>query len=339
MVKSRFLGGSAVAVLIGSGLAMSPTASVAMVAEAPTKAVCVDEHGHVVDEHGQARVPRGEALGLDPNTLTAAEIEAMEGQAARLVGDRDRLAARANGSVTVPVHVHVLVRNNGSGNVANWRINRQIAVLNEAFSGGSSVAAANTPFRFKLVSIARTRNTDWYDMDSQDSVQARRALRIGDATHLNFYVNNFAGDLEGLLGFATFPGSYQSSPKLDGAVMLNESLPGGDAVYEGSDGTTFNYALGDTAVHEVGHWMNLYHTFQGSCGKNNDFVADTPPQLADENVFYCNVRYNTCGGAGSPKDPVKNFMNYVDDVCMDRFSWGQRDRMNISWYIRQALSD
>ena len=239
-----------------------------------------------------------------------------------------------NGSVTVPVHVHVLTRNNGTGNVSNARINRQIAVLNEAFSGSSSDEAVDTPFRFRLVSIDRTRNTDWYDMDSQDSVQARRALRVGDATHLNFYVTNFAGDLDNLLGFATFPGSYSSSPRLDGAVMLNESLPGGNAVYPG-----YNYALGDTAVHEVGHWMNLYHTFQGSCGPNNDYVEDTPPQKADVNVFDCNVNFNTCGGLATAKDPVKNFMNYVDDRCMDRFSWGQRDRMNISWYIREALSD
>jgi hypothetical protein len=325
------LRGCAVAAVALGGLVMSPTASMAMNVQAPAKVSCATTAG-------EARVPHGVALASDPNTLSQTQIDAMEGRAARIIGNRGTLAARVNGSVTIPVHVHVIVRNNGSGNVANWRINRQIAVLNDGFSGNGSAAAVDTPFRFRLATVDRTRNTDWYDMDEADSVQARRALRMGDATHLNLYVTNFAGDLEGLLGFATFPTSYQSAPKLDGTVVWNESLPGGDAVFSDGQGTIFNYSEGDTATHEVGHWMNLYHTFQGSCGPNNDYVEDTPPQKADDNVFYCNVNFNTCGGPATAKDPVKNFMNYVDDVCMDRFSWGQRDRMNISWYIREALS-
>ncbi len=323
-MRRALLSGSAVAAIMGGGLVVAPTAAVAMT-EVTAQVECAPGAA-------DARVAHGHSIASDPNTLTQAEITAMEGRAARILGDR-KIAARANGSVTVPVHVHVLVRNNGTGNVADWRVNRQIAVLNQAFSGSTSAAAANTPFRFRLASIDRTRNTDWYDMDSADSVQARRALHMGDSTHLNMYVTNFAGDLDGLLGFATFPGNYNSAPKLDGTVVLNGSLPGGDVV-----SPDFNYSLGDTATHEVGHWMNLYHTFQGSCGPNNDYVEDTPPQLADANVFLCDVGLNTCGGAATAKDPVKNFMNYVDDVCMDRFSWGQRDRMNLSWYIRVALA-
>ena len=319
--------------MVLGGMAMSPTASIAVGAPAAAKVKC--DSGST-----GARVREGVALAKDPNTLTQAQADAMQRQTARIVGDRGRLAARANGSVTIPVHVHVIVRDNGSGNVADWRIKRQIAVLNDSYSGKTASNAPDTPFRFKLASVDRTRNTDWYDMDSADSVQARRALRMGDSTHLNLYVTNFAGDLEGLLGFATFPAQYQNAPKLDGTVVWNESLPGGDAIFHDSQGVTFNYGLGDTATHEVGHWLNLFHTFQGSCGnRNGDYVTDTPPQKAADNVFYCNVNFNTCGGASSPKDPVKNFMNYVDDRCMDRFTWGQRDRMNISWYIRESFAN
>src|SRR3712207_6857193 len=48
--------------------------------------------------------------------------------------------------------------------------------------------------------------------------------------------------------------------------------------------------------------------FRSSCGRNGDYVSDTPPQKEGDNIFYCNVNFNTCGGAGSEKDPVKNFM-------------------------------
>jgi hypothetical protein len=230
------------------------------------------------------------------------------------------------------------VRDNGTGDVRNWQIRRQIEVLNDSFAGRTARDAANTPFRFRLDSVDRTRSTDWFTMDFEDSVEARRELRVGDARHLNLYITHFKGDLEGLLGFATFPEQYRQEPRLDGTVIWRQSLPGGNAVFEDENGVVFNYARGDTTTHEVGHWMNLYHTFQGNCGPKNDYVADTPRQKFGDNVFYCRPKQNTCAGPKSPRDPVKNFMNYAADPCLDRFTPGQKDRMNISWYIRQALS-
>lgn len=212
---------------------------------------------------------------------------------------------RANGSVTIDVYFHIITDANGNGALSSSDVNSQMSVLNQAYE--------NTPFVFNLVSSQTVVNNSWFTagFGSQAEQSMKQSLRQGDSTDLNFYTNNMGG---GLLGWATFPSDYSSNPINDGVVVLFETLPGGSAA---------PYNEGDTGTHEVGHWLGLYHTFQGGCRGDGDFVADTPAERSP--AYGCPVGRDSCpkGKDSSGLDAITNYMNYTDDSCMFEFSAGQ----------------
>lgn len=252
---------------------------------------------------------------VHPDVQTAALIEDAN---SRFMSNRkgDGVSAERTGTVNVNVYFHVITSSTGAGNVTDARIAQQIQVLNDAYSGATG--GANTLYRFTLVSVDRTANDNWYTTTGGTyERQMKTALRRGGAADLNFYTNNMGG---GLLGWATFPSSYSSDPIMDGVVCLNASLPGG---------TASPYNLGDTGTHEVGHWVGLYHTFQGGCANSatsgGDFVSDTPAERSPASG--CPAGRNTCTGTKFPgNDPIENFMDYTTDACMYKFTNGQAAR-------------
>jgi hypothetical protein len=251
--------------------------------------------------------------------LTETEVAAIDAhQKARLEARKQsgEVTATVTGA-TIPVYFHVINRGTGvsNGDVTTTMINDQINVLNAAY--------APWGYSFSLVSVDRTTNSSWftgcYSVGTEK--QMKSALRRGSADDLNLYTCSPSG---GILGWATFPSSYASQPSLDGVVMLYSSMPGGSAS---------PYNLGDTATHEIGHWLGLYHTFQGGCTSPNDNVKDTPrvksPNFGcpDKGLDTCPTPENEGGASVVRGDDFANFMDYTDDACMDHFTPRQALRM------------
>ena len=245
-----------------------------------------------------------EAGVVEPNVEAAYEraLEQWRGRASA--------GGRATGAVQVPVYVHVIQENATTGVVPAARIADQVEVLNDSFAGATGGNA--TGISFRLIDTDVTINPAWYPLTDGSAQEraAKTALREGGARALNLYVVDAAG---GLLGWATFPQQYAGDPALDGVVVETTSLPGNAPPY----------GQGDTATHEVGHWLGLFHTFQGGCTPPGDLIADTPAEAVEH--FGCPT-INSCPDPGN--DPVDNFMSYADDACMHRFTTLQGDRMH-----------
>ncbi|KAF9647058.1 metalloprotease [Thelephora ganbajun] len=215
-------------------------------------------------------------------------------------------------SISIPVYWHVIYQSTSlsDGYIPDSQISDSVTVLNQDYSP-SSVS-------FSLAGTTRTLNSDWFNNAGPGSSQQtamKNALRQGGANALNVYSVGFtSGSGAGLLGYATFPWSYSGNPTDDGVVILFSSVPGGTAA---------PYNLGRTLTHETGHWVGLYHTFQGGCTPPDDFVDDTPPEANPS--FGCPAPFDSCGSGFN--DPIHNYMDYTDDSCMNQFTPGQTTRL------------
>lgn len=256
---------------------------------------------------------------------------------------RVTLTATSGGStssppdITIPVVVHVVYNStNPSENISDQQILSQINALNADYRKLNSDTnlipssfwpiASDSKIEFCLASrdpngqattgITRTSTTTLeFSSDNAVKSAASGGHDNWDPQHyLNFWVCNLGG---GLLGYAQFPADLSTSASTDGVVIGYK--------YFGTTGTVISpYNLGRTATHEVGHWLNLRHIWgDAACG--DDFVNDTPTQ--EQANYSCpSFPHVTCGN-GPNGDMFMNYMDYVDDRCMQMFSTGQKQRI------------
>ncbi|MFN7707954.1 MAG: M43 family zinc metalloprotease [Sphingobacteriia bacterium] len=260
--------------------------------------------------------------------------------------------ADADQVYVIPTVVHV-IHNGGTDSIDAATIQAQFRLLHAQFRNlpGSpleSAAAADMQLDFQLATrdpsgnpttgIVYVRNTQYLDMGgiTLASNAGLKALSLWDPNrYCNIWIVRSITPLTtggaGVLGYAQFPdplavGSLFSLPQTDGVVMVNNQL--------GSLST--NSSQITTLVHELGHWLGLYHTYQGGCAETDcrsqgDWVCDTPPAL--ENLAKpLEGRFNSCL-AGQPDlpDQTRNIMDAVNDVSTPKanvLTPGQRKRVH-----------
>lgn len=230
------------------------------------------------------------------------------------------------GLLTIPVIVHVVFQTDEQ-NISDGQIQSQIDVLNQDFRATNpdisklpaawSPLATDAQLKFRLADVTRTQ-TDQGPFATDDSVKFSGSGGhdvVQPDTHLNIWVCNIRG---GILGYAQFPGG---PPETDG-VVIRQSAFG----TEGTAAAPFN--LGRTTTHEIGHYLNLHHSFGDSpvpsCS-DDDFIDDTPIQLGP-NFETPDFPSISCDN-GPNGDLFMNYMDYVDDDTMVMFTTQQVLRM------------
>ncbi|CRK13801.1 Extracellular metalloprotease like protein [Verticillium longisporum] len=274
-------------------------------------ATAVGVSGHVARE-----APRNFGCGThEPSAEHVGMSKVLAAQEARVL-ESGNLTARATINVNVYFHVVAASQTVANGYLTDKMVSDQIAVLNQDF--------APHDVAFRLAGTDRTVNTGWA-RDSNE-IAMKRALRKGTYKDLNLYTQVTLVD--NALGYAYFPTSGATSGSTtfirDGVSIKAQTVPGG---------TQAGFNLGKTGTHEVGHWLGLYHTFQGGCTGSGDQVSDTPAQASFSSG--CPIGRDSCPGQAG-LDPIHNYMDYSDDSCYEEFTPGQDARIHSFWTTYRA---
>jgi len=304
------------AVVVVPLAAGSPASAAPVAARASAAVPCVTNAAARVA--GGHKVPKWRQR-TDTNGVTQADLDALPARETRARYVRREVAPRLPTTVWIPVSAHVIrgTHRRDRPRITNHQVSNLVSILNRGMAAKQSSTSAVSRYRFYLQKIDRTRRDSWYHASLYGPRDRKMKMKLhrGNARTLNLYLNGGGHRGDPVLGWARFPWQYAAAPKLDGVSVNVAAVPGGAAR---------GYNLGDTVIHETGHWLGLFHTFQGGCDDPGDYVSDTAAEA--EPSYYCQTSRDTCVEPGL--DPVHNFMDYSLDACMNMFTAGQVRRMD-----------
>lgn len=245
------------------------------------------------------------------------------------------------GSIIIPVVFHVNDPTNPQ-KVTVAQVQSALDILNEDFNaanpGFSSIRpefsgiASNIGITFCLATkdpngqttTGITYHYNNFDGESPDYTgsDVKSVSYWSGNKYLNIWIVNRPYDNDTYSsGWAYKPSNWTYSDQIDGIVYNHRYLG-----YTGSSDVTgpndWQQEMAHVLTHEVGHYLNLDHTFEGYCSEPNDNVTDTPP------VYYygstnCEQIGTKCSGVNLVND--ENYMDYT--YCPSMFTNGQKTRM------------
>lgn len=285
---------------------------------------------------------------------------------------------RSNNVIRIPTIVHVPHNGEAVGtypNMSDAQILSGIVNLNQAFQNTAPYAgtayynnAMNVEFVLAKVTPEGAASTGIVRHDvsgkpyasayNNDGISSGSGNGVPQETlfadylwnpqdYMNIWLVKKINDVDtgttgnGVLGYATLPLSNPGTT--DGLVCQARAF----GYYVGYDHNNrpadYDFGpvashLNGTADHEVGHYLNLQHTFNGDAngtqcppasgtiGTNDDGCPDIAPHKRTSSVC---PAYSATGNdcTNGPNEYIHNFMNYSSDPCFQGFSANQKTRV------------
>lgn len=235
---------------------------------------------------------------------------------AKLIKQLAPKGINASPNLFIPLKIHIVRQSNGTGGLPTSTLETAIANLNTTY------ASMNMNF-FMCSSIHYIDNDELYQLDVEKENTRLVLNNVNDAINI-YFVGSLTTNGTAINGISSFPGANA----LDNRMILSNDVAGN----------------GITLSHEMGHYWNLYHTYEtfygaelvngSNCNSAGDFICDTPADPCGGFALNCQYTGTTRDANGQLYSPMVNNLMSCYGVCRNSFTAGQYARMTDGYALR-----